>query len=117
MSATCRPMLLLRLGLLAAFPLVGVGALCADPLPDVKARMEVEAQRVERRFADERLAAYKLVRKATPDYLEAAEKIYALQSMLDADTSLKPARRIQLQNTLKFDLENMKKVAAENRKA
>jgi hypothetical protein len=115
-----RLLLSLRLGLLAALPLAGlflVGPVRADALDDAKARMKVEAQRVERRFADERLAAYKLVRTATPNYFDAADKIYALQSMLEADTSLAPARRTQLLNTLKFDLDNLKKVAGEHRKA
>jgi len=111
-----------RLGLLAGSTLVslclaGVGAVFADPLPDVKARMEIEAQRVERRFADDRLAAYKLVRMATPRSSDAAEKIYALQALLEADTSLRPARRTQLLATLKFDLDNLKKVAATHRRA
>src|SRR5436309_1596946 len=100
-----RLLLSLRLGLLAALPLASLflaGAVRADALDDVKARMKVEAQRVERRFTEERLAAYKLVRKATPNYLEAAEKVYALKSMLEADTSLPAARRTQLLRTLDF---------------
>ncbi len=117
MSVGCRRLLFLGLALLAALPLASAPRALADPIADAKARMEIESQRVERRFAADRLAAYKLVRTATPDYLLAAEKIYALRSMLEADTALRMGRRIDMLNTLKFDLDNMKKVAAEHRKA
>jgi hypothetical protein len=117
MSVGSRRLLSLGLAILAGLPLVSARDAVAEPIADTKARMEIESQRVERRFTADRLAAYKLVRSATPDYLLAAEKMYALRSLLEADTSLPRARRIDLLNTIKFDLDNLKKVAVEHRKA
>jgi hypothetical protein len=87
-----------------------------DLLDDVKARMKIEAQRVEKEFADGRVAAYRLVRNASPRLLEATEKLQTLLAMVRNDTSLDPKRREVLIVTLRWDLDKVKEIAAENRR-
>src|SRR4051812_45216875 len=74
----------------------------ADPLDDVKARLKVEAQKVEKEFATERAAAYKLVRSVTPKLAEATEKLESLLAMVRNDTALEAKRRETLLVTLKW---------------
>jgi len=107
--------------LLLALPLLAVSGLSAraaeeDPLPGVKARMAVEAQRLEREFRDGRAAAYKLVRSGSPKLVEATEQLYTLLAMVQADTSLNNKRRQVLIDTLKFDLGKVKEIAGERRR-
>jgi hypothetical protein len=86
------------------------------PVEEARARRALEAQCLEKRFAEERLAAYRLVRNATPPrYVDAAEKVHTLLAVLRADRSLTVARRNQLIDTLNFDLTNLKKITAERR--
>jgi hypothetical protein len=87
-----------------------------DPLKDAKARMEVEAQKLEKEFTTERAAAYKLVRRDDPKLVGALDKIHTLLAAVRADTALKPARRTQLIVTLKWDLDKLKEIAAERRR-
>jgi hypothetical protein len=109
-----RGLLAAALGVLPAGPLPAGER---DPLPDAKARLKIEAQRVEKEFTQERAAAYKLVRRSDPQYVKAAEKIYTLLSMVRADTSLAPRRREQLIVTLKADLKTLKDIAGERRRS
>src|SRR5262245_17114027 len=95
-----------------ALPAAGEG----DPLKDAKARMEVEAQKLEKEFADERAAAYKLVRRDDPKLVDALEKVHTLLAAVRADTALKPARRTQLIVTLKWDLDKLREIAGERRR-
>jgi hypothetical protein len=87
-----------------------------DPLPEVRARLAVEAQRVEKAYKEGRIAAYKLVRRDDPKYVEAVEKIYDLLSLVRADISLKPTRREQMILTLKADLGRIREIAGERRR-
>jgi hypothetical protein len=86
-----------------------------DPLKDVKARMEVEAQKLEKEFSQQRAAAYKLVRRDDPKLVDALDKVHTLLASVRADTALKPARREQLIVTLEWDLGKLKEIAAERR--
>jgi hypothetical protein len=86
-----------------------------DLLQSVKDRMKVEAQRVEREFADERAAAYKLVRSDDPKLAQATEKLKAILDVVEKDQSLDAKRRQVLIVTLKWDLDKVKEIAAERR--
>ena len=85
-------------------------------LDEVKARQAVEAQRVEKEFASQRAAAYKLVRSSEPKTVEAVEKLQTLLAMLRADVSLEPRRREVLLATVQFDLNNVRQIAAQKRR-
>src|SRR5207249_4731126 len=87
-----------------------------DPLQDARDRMKVEAQRVEKVFAEERAAAYALVRSSNPNVVEATEKLQKLLAMIRKDGSLEPRRRKVLLVTLEWDLEKVKEIAAERRR-
>jgi len=107
--------------MLLALPLLGfctlpLRAADKDLLDDVKGRMKIEAQRIEKEFAAERSAAYKLVRSESPRLLAATEKLQTLLSMVQADTSLEPKRREVLIVTLKFDLGKVREIADANRR-
>jgi hypothetical protein len=107
---------------LLALPLVGFGvpALSAadkDPLPDAKARLALEAQRVEKEFKEGRALAYKLVRRDDPQPVESVEKLRELLEMVRADKALESRRRETLIVTLKWDIDNVQKIAGERRKA
>jgi len=88
-----------------------------DTLDDVKDRMALEAQRVEKEFAEKRAEAYKLVRSASPSYADAYAKVRELLSLLRMDTSLDPKRREQLIVTLEWDIGKLKEIAAEHRRS
>lgn len=109
------PALLLSVSLLGFAPLA-VRAENRDPLPDVKARLAIEAQRVEKEFAEGRAAAYKLVRGSDPRLLEATEKLETLLAMVRADNALDTKRREVLIVTLKWDLGKVKEIAGERRR-
>jgi len=102
--------------LVAILPL-GLRADDKDLLESVKDRMKIEAQRVEREFADERAAAYKLVRSDDPKLAEATEKLQDLLATVEKDKSLDARRRQVLIVTLKWDLDKVKEIAAERRKS
>jgi hypothetical protein len=107
---------------LLALPLVGIGvpALRADdkdPLPDAKTRLAIESQRVEKEFKEGRALAYKLVRRDDPQPVESVEKLRELLEMVRADTALESRRRETLIVTLKFDIDNVQKIAGERRKS
>jgi hypothetical protein len=107
--------------LLAAAVLAGAqGSLFAgekDPLPGARDRMKIEAQRVEKEFATERAAAYKLVRSDNPKLVEATEKLQALLAMIRKDASLDAKRRKVLLVTLEWDLDKVKEIAGQRRSA
>lgn len=94
-----------------------MGAARADDLDDVRARKKIEAQRVEAEFADERAAAYKLVRSDDPKLVEATEKLQTLLAMVRADSSLDSKRREVFIVTLKADMDRVAQIAAERRRA
>jgi hypothetical protein len=104
---------------LAGLAIVSVGSAWAfdrDPLNDVRDRMKIEAQRVEKEFADGRIAAYKLVRSDDPRLVEATEQLQTLLAMVRNDTSLDVKRREVLIVTVKADLERVRDIAAERRR-
>jgi hypothetical protein len=88
-----------------------------DLLKETKERLAVEAQRVEREFKQGRSAAYKLVRSPAPDLLGATEKLQTLLAMVRADEALPTSRREVLLVTLKYDLDKVREIAGENRRA
>jgi len=107
--------------LVLSLPLLGIGVspLCAgdDPLPDVKARLAVEAQRIEREFTEGRSMAYKLVRSDSPRLVAAVDKLEALLALVQGDNALAPKRREVLIVTLKYDLSKVREIAGERRRA
>src|SRR5262249_42198848 len=74
------------------------------------------AQKLEKEFATERAAYYRLVRRDDPKLVEALDRAHALLATVRADTALKAARRTQLIVTLKWDLDKLKEIAAERRR-
>jgi hypothetical protein len=87
-----------------------------DSLATVKARRAVEAQRIEKAFTDGRTAAYKLVRSANPNPVEAVEKIHDILALVRATDALSAAKKEQFIVTLKADIERLKETAAEKRR-
>src|SRR5262245_1457367 len=87
-----------------------------DPLDDVKERLAIEAQRVEKEFTSGRAAAYKLVRSDDPKLADATEKLESLLAMVRNDTALDTKRREVLIVTLKWDLDKVKEIAGERRR-
>jgi len=103
---------------LSVFLGLGISSLRAeDLLTDVKTRLAIEAQRVEKEFTEGRSAAYKLVRSATPKLVEATEKLQALLAMVQGDKALDVKRREVLLVTLKYDLSKVAEIAGENRRS
>jgi hypothetical protein len=102
---------------LAGLVILATGAARAgDALDDARERKKIEAQRVEKEFADDRAAAYKLVRSENPKPGEATDKLHALLSMVRNDTSLDSKRREVLIVTLKADLDRVTQIASERRR-
>ncbi|MFM7150197.1 MAG: hypothetical protein ACKO23_10175, partial [Gemmataceae bacterium] len=85
-----------------------------DPLGDVALRRKLEAQRVEKEFADERIAAYRLVRNANPRPEEATRKIQNLLVVIRGDQALEESRRQVLLVTLQADLQRIPMLASDN---
>lgn len=83
-----------------------------DPLPDVRERMKIEAQRVEKEIRDGRMRAYRLLR-ADPN--EAYDTIKSLIGMLRKDTSLSEERRELLAQTLQRDINNLRALSGVRR--
>jgi len=85
-----------------------------DPLPDVRERMKIEAQRVEKEVHDGHMRAYRLLRT---DPNEAYDIIKGLIGMLRRDTSLAEEKRESLARTLQRDIENLRALASVRRTA
>lgn len=88
----------------------------SDELEDVRARLKIEAQRVERAFTEGRAEAYRLVRSDNPRLSDAVERLESLLAMVRDDASLERSRRELLQRTLRFDLDKVRDIAAERRR-
>src|SRR5262245_16205621 len=86
-----------------------------DPLPDTRSRLALEAQRVEKRFADDRATAYRLVRADAGKLEEAADILYAVLAMLEKDRSLSSGRRAVLIVTIKADVKRIARIAGDRR--
>ena len=113
-----KPMRWILAGLLGLASLTDLPRASAadDLLADTKARMAIEAQRVEKEFAANRLAAYKLVRNDNPQLVEATLKLQELLALIRADTSLDDTRRQVLLVTLKADLDRVSEIASEKKR-
>jgi hypothetical protein len=103
--------------ILALLLAVAPGFLRADPLEDARARLKIEAERIEREFSSTRSTAYSLVRRSTPRLAEALENIDALLAILADDRSLSAERRSQLIRTLKSDQAELRRIAEDRRRA
>ena len=86
-----------------------------DPLPDVRARLEVEAQRVERMVKNGRDYAYRIVRSDPANLGAARDKIRSLIAAVEDDKALKPDRRTAVLRSLKTDLTTLAALAADRR--
>jgi hypothetical protein len=100
--------------------LVSMLALCAgpalaqtrDPLPEVRERMKIDAQRVEKEVQDGRMRAYRVLR-SNPN--EAFELIKGLIGMLREDTKLSEEKRESLILTLKRDITYLRALSGARR--
>src|SRR5579875_611911 len=89
-----------------------VGTLSAqerDPLPEVRERLKIETQRIEKELQDNRMRAYRLFRKE-PE--EALNILKGLISMLHKDTVLPEERRKALLALLQRDIDNVRALAS-----
>jgi len=118
MSTPARRALPARLVPLALFLFLAGSAAAQDDrdlLTEVRQRRQVEAQRVEKEFAEGRLYAYTLVRKQPERLPEAVERLAALQSMIDRDQSLDAKRREVFRVTLEADQKRLAALARDTR--
>lgn len=106
-----------RRGMLVVLACLGLGFVRAlpasaaepDPLPRVRDRMALEAQRVEKEVQEGRRFAYATVGSNAS---RAIAHIKSLLTLLEEDRSLKPARRRLLVATLEADLRRLSVAAA-----
>ncbi|HZY88627.1 MAG TPA: hypothetical protein VFE78_27640 [Gemmataceae bacterium] len=109
---SCAALALLALPLFAAAPAAGQSR---DPLPDVRARHAVEAQRVEQMVKNGRDYAYRIVRSDPSNLGAARDKIRTLIAAVEDDKALKPERRSAVLRSLKNDLTTLAAVATDRR--
>lgn len=83
-----------------------------DPLPEVRARLKIEAQRIEKETREGRMKAYRLVRD---DVEGAVDILKGLTGTLRKDVSLSEARRTSLLATLQRDIDNVRALAGVRR--
>jgi hypothetical protein len=83
-----------------------------DPLPEVRERLKIEAQRIEKEVQDGRMRAYRLLRG---DSEGAVEILKDLIGMLRKDTSLSEERRKTLVQALQRDLGNVRALSSVRR--
>lgn len=102
---------LLTASLLTFATLLPVQSAERDLIAEVKARTELEAQRVEKEFTDGRSAAYKMVRADGAKLTDAQEKLRELLKMVQDDTSLPASKREVYLVTLKADLDRVREIA------
>jgi hypothetical protein len=79
-----------------------------DPLPEVRERLKIEAQRIEKEVRDARMRAYRLLRK---DADEALDVLKGVIGTLRKDTSLSEERRKLLLAVVQRDLGNVRALA------
>src|SRR5438105_5084038 len=108
----CAALALLALPLFAAGP---AAAQPRDPLPDARARLEIEAQRVERMVKNGRDYAYRIAQSDPANLGAAREKIRSLIASVEDNTALRPERRAGLLRALRNDLTTLASVAAGRR--
>jgi hypothetical protein len=83
-----------------------------DPLPEVRERLKIEGQRIEKEVQDGRMQAYRLFRS---DADKALDVLKGLIGTLRQDTALPEARRKSLLATLERDLINIRALAGVRR--
>jgi hypothetical protein len=83
-----------------------------DPLPEVRERLKIEAQHVEKEVRDGRMRAYRLLRT---DAEEALDVLKGLIGTLRKDTSLSEERRKSLLEALQRDMGNVRAFAGARR--
>jgi hypothetical protein len=83
-----------------------------DPLPEVRERMKIDAQRVEKEVQDGRMRAYRVLRSNSH---EAYETIKGLIGMLREDTKLSEEKRESLILTLQRDITYLRALAGARR--
>jgi hypothetical protein len=79
-----------------------------NPLPEVRERLKIEAQRIEKEVQDGRMKAYRLLRN-DPD--DAVNVLKGLIGTLRKDTSLPEQRRISLLALVQRDMGNVRALA------
>lgn len=79
-----------------------------DPLPEVRERLKVEAQRIEKKVRDSRMQAYRLLRS---DPQEALDVLKGVIGTLRDDTSLSEERRKSLLALVQRDQGNVRALA------
>ncbi|HEY7310248.1 MAG TPA: hypothetical protein VH643_12870 [Gemmataceae bacterium] len=115
MSAALRRIFPIALGIVGLAVLAGpTAAQSRDPLPEVRERLKIEAQRVEKEIQDGRMRAYRLLRTNPND---ASDIIKRLIGMLRKDTSLSESRRETLAKTLERDIDILRALAGARRAA
>ncbi|HTU93965.1 MAG TPA: hypothetical protein VMF69_28050 [Gemmataceae bacterium] len=80
----------------------------SDPLPEVRERLKIEAQRIEKVVQDGRMRAYRLLRS---DPQEAFDLLKGLVGTLRKDTALPEQRRTSLLAVVQRDLSNLRVLA------
>jgi hypothetical protein len=109
MSAAIRRIIPLAFcSLLLSLLAVPVAAQSRDPLPDVRERLKIEAQRVEKEIHDGRMQAYRVLRS---DPEGAFDIIKGLIATLRKDTALSEARREDLRKALQRDIASLRALA------
>ncbi|MHB1423160.1 MAG: hypothetical protein ACYC3I_08200 [Gemmataceae bacterium] len=83
-----------------------------DPLPEVRERLKIEAQRIEKEVQDGRMRAYRLFRN-DPD--KALDVLKGLIGTLRKDTAVSEERRKLLMETLQRDLGNVRALSGVRR--
>ena len=83
-----------------------------DPLPEVRERLKIEAQRVEKEIQDGRMRAYRLLRNDTEAALDVLKDLI---DTLRKDTSLSEERRKSLLAALRRDVGNVRVLATVRR--
>jgi hypothetical protein len=82
-----------------------VGAQTSDLLPEVRERLKIEAQRIEKEVQEGRMQAYRLIRT---DPEKANDILKSLIATLEKDTALTEGRRKSMLESLRRDVENVR---------
>jgi hypothetical protein len=97
-----------------ALPARSASAQASDPLPEVRERLKIEAQRIEKKVQDGRMRAYRLLRN---DPEEAFDVLKGLIGTLRKDASLSEERRKSLLTVVERDLGSVRALASVRRVA
>jgi hypothetical protein len=92
-------------------------AFSQESLDDVRARLKIEAQRIEKRYREDRLDAYAMVRTDPGKLLQAVDQLIALKTALGKDTSLPAEKRQAYLKQLDRDIRAVQAIARERKRA